>query len=285
MKLATLKDGTRDGQLVVVSRDLATAHFASHAASRLQQALDDWNFVAPQLEDLYATLNGGKARHAFAFDPLQCMAPLPRAAQWVVGSTMADPGAGGALPMHRGGADQFLGATGDVRFVDAAWGISCDAAVAVITGDLALGADADSALESVRLLALAADWSLRALLADGTATGALQGKPAASFAPLAVTADELGGAWRGGRLRGTLALQRAGRRDAGEVASAHFGQLIAQLARTRAVGAGSIVGCNLVLPGAPAADLQFGDRVHIDFSGKEGQTVFGAIDQRVAAPA
>jgi fumarylacetoacetate (FAA) hydrolase len=130
MKLATLKDGSRDGLLAVVSRDLSTAHFATGIATTLQQVLDDWNFVSPPLEDLYATLNGGKARHAFAFDPRQCMAPLPRAYQWADGSAYLNHVAlvrkarGAEMPaslledplMYQGGSDDFLGACDDARF-------------------------------------------------------------------------------------------------------------------------------------------------------------------------
>ena len=147
MKLATYKDGSRDGQLVVVSRDLATAHYATGIAQRLQQVLDDWNFHAPQLQDLYETLNGGKARHAFAFDPAQCMAPLPRAYQWADGSAYINHvelvrlARNAKVPdnyyteplMYQGGSDDFIGPRDDAPFVDEALGIDFEAEVAVVS--------------------------------------------------------------------------------------------------------------------------------------------------------
>ncbi|MGE4052836.1 MAG: fumarylacetoacetate hydrolase family protein, partial [Piscinibacter sp.] len=150
MKLATYKDGSRDGQLVVVSRDLSTAHYASGIATRLQQVLDDWNFLSPQLEDLYQTLNHGKARHAFAFEAQKCMAPLPRAFQWADGSAFINhvelvrKARGAEVPesfytdplMYQGGSDDFLGPTDDIVVPSEEFGIDFEAEVAVITGDV-----------------------------------------------------------------------------------------------------------------------------------------------------
>ena len=164
MKLATLKDGSRDGLLVVVSRDMASAHHANGIASTLQQVLDDWNFISPQLEDLYATLNGGKARHAFAFDPRQCMAPLPRAYQWADGSAylnhveLVRKARGAEVPasfyedplMYQGGSDDFIGPCDDAVFASTDWGIDFEAEVAVVTADVDTGTAPDAALESVR---------------------------------------------------------------------------------------------------------------------------------------
>ena len=141
MKLATYKDGSRDGQLVLVSRDLSTAHYATGIAQRLQQVLDDWNFLAPQLEDLYQTLNSGKARHAFPFDPKQCMAPLPRAYQWADGSAYVNhvelvrKARGAVLPesfwhdplMYQGGSDEFMGARDGIMLADPSWGCDLEA--------------------------------------------------------------------------------------------------------------------------------------------------------------
>ena len=328
MKLATLKDGSRDGQLAVVSRDLATAHFATGIATRLQQVLDDWNFISPQLEDLYATLNGGKARHAFAFDPRACMAPLPRAYQWADGSAYPSHvrrvlRARGAEPlaalldvplMYQGGSDDFLGACDDAVFADAAWGIDLEAELAVVTGDLALGSSADAALEAVRFVMLANDWSLRALVPAEVASGFgfLQSKPATAFAPVAVTPDELGPAWKSGRVHLPVATYingtRLGEVDAGAQMHFHFGQLLAHLARTRNVRAGSIVGSGTVShddeaqgvsclaerraletvrdDGQAESDwLRFGDVVRIEVVDANGQSVFGAIEQRVRATA
>jgi fumarylacetoacetate (FAA) hydrolase len=323
MKLASYKDGSRDGQLVVVSRDLASAHYATGIASRMQQLLDDWSFVSPQLEDLSHTLNQGRARHAFAFDPAQCMAPLPRAFQWADGSAFINhvelvrKARGAEVPtsfyedplMYQGGSDDFLGPCDDARFASVDWGIDFESEVAVVTGDVPIGASADTALEGVRLLLLVNDWSLRNLIPPELAKGFgfLQGKPATAFGPVAVTPDELGGAWRGGRVHLNVESAWNGRRvglcDAGDEMAFHFGQLIAHLAKTRNVRAGSIIGSGTVSNkdwsrgysciaekraietiegGAPkTAFMQFGDTIRIEMKGTDGMSVFGAIEQRV----
>ena len=277
MKLATLKDGSRDGQLIVVSRDLALAHVANGIATRLQQLLDDWNFIAPQLEDLYATLNGGKARHAFAFEPRQCMAPLPRSYQWTVAA------------QARAG-DAWLGPCDDAFFFDAAAGIDAGPGLAVITGDVPMGATPGQALEGVRLLMLVNDWTLR----ESTAPA----PPASAAGPVAVTPDELGEAWSGGALHLPLAVQINGRRLGAPVIGqgqgqgldgGGFGALLSQLARTRGLRAGSVVGAGTAGhdDGGPprSSYLQFGDRVRIEIKGRDGQSVFGAIEQMVTGPA
>ena len=325
MKLASYKDGSRDGQLVVVSRDLASAHYATGIATRMQQVLDDWSFVSPQLEDLSQTLNQGRARHAFAFDPRLCMAPLPRACQWADGSAFINhvelvrKARGAEVPasfyedplMYQGGSDDFLGPCDDARFASADWGIDFESEVAVVTGDVAMGASADAALEGVRLLMLVNDWSLRNLIPPELAKGFgfLQSKPATAFGPVAVTPDEIGGAWRGGRVHLNLESSWNGKRvglcDAGDEMTFHFGQLIAHVAKTRNVRAGSIVGSGTVSnkdwsrgysciaekraietieSGAPkTAFMQFGDTIRIEMKGADGMSVFGAIDQRVAS--
>ena len=324
MKLATYKDGSRDGQLVVVSRDLASAHYATGIATKLQQALDDWNFVSPQLQDLYTTLNSGKARHAFPFDPALCMAPLPRAYQWADGSAylnhveLVRKARNAEVPesfysdplMYQGGSDDFLGPCDDARFADEAWGIDFEAEVAVITGDVAMGTPAESALEGVRLLMLANDWSLRHLIPTELAKGFgfFQSKPATAFSPVAVTPDELGDAWQGGRVHLTLQSSWNGRKvgmcEAGPEMTFHFGQLIAHIAKTRNVRAGSIVGSGTasnkdwskgysciaekraiesIESGAPATEfMKFGDTIRIEMKGRDGLSVFGAIEQKVA---
>ncbi len=327
MKLATLKDGSRDGQLAVVSRDMSQAHFAVGIASTLQQVLDDWNFRSPPLEDLYATLNGGKARHAFAFDPRQCMAPLPRAYQWADGSAylnhveLVRKARGAEVPasfyedplMYQGGSDDFLGPHDDALFASADWGIDFESEVAVVTGDVGIGTAPDAALESVRLLMLVNDWSLRNLIPGELAKGFgfLQSKPATAFGPLAVTPDEIGPAWQGGRVHLPLAShwngREMGRVNAGPEMTFHFGQLIAHVARTRRLRAGSIVGsgtvsnkdwaqgCSCIAEkraietiesGAPqTAFMQHGDTIRIDMLGADGLSVFGAIEQRVVVTA
>jgi fumarylacetoacetate (FAA) hydrolase len=326
MKLASYKDGSRDGQLVVVSRDLRTAHHATGIATRLQQVLDDWNFLSPQLQDVYTRLNQGKARHAFDFDPAQCMAPLPRAYQWADGSAYLNHVAlvrqarGATLPpsflgdplVYQGGSDDFLGPCDDAVFASADWGIDFEAELAVITGDIPCGASPDQALEGVRLLMLVNDWSLRHLIPDELAKGFgfYQSKPSTAFSPVAVTPDELGDAWRGGRVHLTLQASWNGRQvgqcEAGPEMNFHFGQLMAHLAKTRRVRAGSIVGSGTVsnedaskgycciaelraretiAQGQPQTGfMQFGDTVRLDMKGQDGLSVFGAIEQTVSDP-
>lgn len=326
MKLATYHDGSRDGQLVVVSRDLASAHYATGVATRLQQVLDDWNFLSPPLQDLYETLNHGKARHAFAFDPRRCMAPLPRAYQWADGSAYVNhvelvrKARGAEVPatfhtdplMYQGGSDDFLGPCEDIVCADEAWGIDFEAEIAVVTGDVPMGATPEQALEGVRLLMLANDVSLRHLIPAELAKGFgfFQSKPATAFSPVAVTPDELGEAWRGGRVHLPLVTvwngRTVGRCDAGPEMTFHFGQLIAHVCKTRNVRAGSIIGSGTVSnrershgysciaekraletleTGAPTTEfMRFGDTVRIEMTGPDGQSVFGAIEQRVAPP-
>jgi fumarylacetoacetate (FAA) hydrolase len=334
MKLATYKDGSRDGQLVVVSRDLATAHYATGIAQRLQQVLDDWNFLSPQLQDLYDALNAGRVRHAFPFDPARCLAPLPRAYQWADGSAylnhveLVRAARGAQVPasfytdplIYQGGSDDFLGPCDPVRVPREEFGIDFEAEIAVVTADVKMGASPDDALEGIRLLMLANDVSLRNLIPDELAKGFgfFQSKPATAFSPVAVTPDELGEAWRGGRVHLALHSSWNGRKvglcDAGPEMSFHFGQLIAHIAKTRNVRAGSIVGSGTVSnkgvavngrmewpkgysciaekraietiqDGQPSTEfMKFGDTIRIEMKGLDGLSVFGAIEQ-VITPA
>jgi fumarylacetoacetate (FAA) hydrolase len=323
MKLATYKDGSRDGQLVVVSRDLATAHYANGIATRLQQVLDDWNFLSPQLQDLYTTLNHGKSRHAFPFDPAMCMAPLPRAYQWADGSAylnhveLVRKARGAEMPesflgdplVYQGGSDDFLGPCDDARFASADWGIDFEAEVAVITGDIEMGVSPAQALEGVRLLMLVNDWTLRNLVPAELAKGFgfFQSKPATAFSPVAVTPDELGDAWQGGRVHLTLQSTWNGRKvglvETGPEMNFHFGQLIAHVAKTRNLRAGAIVGSGTVSNKdasrgysciaekralemidqgeAKTAFMQYGDTIRIEMKGRDGHSLFGAIEQTV----
>ena len=326
MKLATYKDGSRDGQLVVVSRDLCTAHYASGIATRLQQLLDDWGFISPQLEELSQTLNHGKARHAFTFEPEKCMAPLPRAYQWADGSAFINhvelvrkarnsevPTSFYADPlMYQGGSDDFIGARDDIVCASTEFGIDFEAEVAVITGDVEMGSASDAAIDGIRLLMLANDVSLRHLIPAELAKGFgfLQSKPATAFSPVAVTPDELGDSWRGGRVHLNLESvwngKRVGLCNAGPEMTFHFGELIAHLCKTRNVRAGSVIGSGTVSNkdwsrgysciaekraietiegGAPKTEfMQYGDMVRIEMKGADGLSLFGAIEQRVVAP-
>ncbi len=335
MKLATYKDGSRDGQLVVVSRDLSTAHYATGIAERLQQVLDDWNFLSPQLQDLYETLNHGKARHAFPFDPARCMAPLPRAFQWVQGacypgqqawwqSLLAPEVTASSEPQPFAAAcagDDFLGPRESLPVFDEALEADFSAQLAVITGDIDRGASPEQAIEGVRLMVLANALHLRALQAGEAAQGLglAHSCPAAAFSPVAVTTDELGDAWKGGRVHLPVQVSLNGRKfglvDAAVDMTVRFGTLIAQVARHRAVRAGSIIGTGTVgnrgvegskgridwpkgfgslaekrqaearqdgQAGTPY--LRAGDAVRIEMKGRDGQSVCGAIDQTVGAP-
>ena len=336
MKLATYKDGSRDGQLLVVSRDLGLAHYATGIASKLQQVLDDWNFLSPQLQDLYDQLNAGRARHAFPLDPQQCMAPLPRAYQWADGSAYINhvelvrkarhtevPESFYTDPlMYQGGSDDFIGPCDDVVVPSEAMGIDFEAEIAVVTGDVKMGASPEQALDGIRLIMLANDVSLRNLIPAELAKGFgfFQSKPATAFSPVAVTLDELGDAWDHGRLnlvvQSTWNGRKVGMCDAGPEMTFHFGQLIAHAAKTRNLRAGSIIGSGTVSnqgvtdakgrtewpkgysciaekrcietiqDGKPSTEfMKFGDTIRIEVKGKDGASIFGAIDQTIAAPA
>jgi len=284
MKLATYKDGSRDGQLVVVSRDLASAHFATGIATRLQQVLDDWNFLSPQLEDLSAQLNGGKARHAFAFDPRLCLAPLPRLGLFAQSAAYVGAGAGAdGRPAWPRAGGPVRGPCADAVLPAVTGRPICEPSLAVVTGDVAPGVDSGPALESVRLLMLLADWQQ---VPDGDDAHALPIGPA--FASVAVTPDELGGGWQRGRATLAVSIRRNGRPwarlAAGPGQKLHFGQLIARLAATGPLGAGSVIACGPIpaAEGSPTPTaLTAGDTLHIEALGEHGQSVFGAIEQAV----
>lgn len=313
MKLATYRDGSRDGQLVVVSRDLSTAHYATGIATRMQQVLDDWNFLSPQLEDLSTALQHGKARHAFPFDPAMCLAPLPRPAGRL--TALACPAAvarrlhaqGQPLPeaatgaplLRAGGGEPLWGAADELALAHPAGELDVETGLAVVTGDLPAGSPPARALESVRLLMLAADWVLRALeraeaaeaAAWGGAAGAVLARLGTHCSPVAITPDELGPAWQGGRVHLPLAVERAGRAlspVALQDGPFHVGQLLAQAARTRPLAAGTVVFCGPAGPSeapddeALAAALQPGDRVRVQARGADRAVLWGAIDATVA---
>ncbi|MDT8837873.1 fumarylacetoacetate hydrolase family protein [Paraburkholderia fungorum] len=324
MKLATLKDGTRDGQLIVVSRDLHTAAIADAIAPTMQRVLDDWAFYAPQLQDLYDALNQGRARNTFPFDASECMAPLPRAFQWADGSSYVNHvelvrrARGAEMPpefwtdplMYQGGSDDFIGPKDDVLCASEEFGIDFEAEVAVITTDVPMGATPEQALKCVRLVTLVNDVSLRNLIPAELAKGFgfFQSKPATSFAPVAVTPDELGESWREGRLHRPMIVhwnnRKVGQPDAGTDMVFHFGQLISHAAKTRNLRAGAIVGSGTVSNkdakrgycciaekrcletiehGAPQTEfMKFGDTVKIEMFDEAGKSIFGAIEQGIA---
>jgi fumarylacetoacetate (FAA) hydrolase len=269
MKLAALKNGTRDGALAVVSRDLRWCQTVPGIAAHLQTALDDWAQLAPQLEAVYQALNLGTATDAQAFDAQACHSPLPRAYQWADGSAYVNhvelvrKARGASLPpefwtdplMYQGGSDAFIGPC-DPILVSAtngeSWGVDLEGEVAVITGDVPQGASTDRCASAIRLLMLVNDVSLRNLIPAELAKGFgfFQSKPASSFSPVAVTPDELGEAWRDCRVHRPLQVhingQPFGHPDAGVDMVFNFAQLMAHAAKTRALCAGSIIGSGTV---------------------------------------
>jgi fumarylacetoacetate (FAA) hydrolase len=306
-----------------VSRDLALAHYASDIAGRMQRVLDDWQFVAPQLNDLYQTLNEGRARHAFAFDPRQCAAPLPRAYQWADGSAYVNhvelvrKARGAEMPpsfwtdplMYQGASDDLIGAREDIVCASEEFGIDFEAEVAVITDDVPMGAGPEETAGHIKLMMLVNDVSLRNLIPAELAKGFgfFQSKPASAFSPVAVTPDELGTAWRDGKVHRPLVVHwngaKVGEPDAGVDMTFNFPQLIAHITRTRQVRAGSIIGSGTVsnidrsrgycciaekrtletiADGKPVTPfMKFGDTVRIEMFDGDGRSIFGAIDQRV----
>ena len=323
MNLATINDGSRDGQLAVVSRDLKTAHLADGIAPTLQAALDDWAFIAPQLNQLSQLLNSGRGRRSFEFDPANCMAPLPRAYQWADGSAYVNhvelvrKARNAEMPesfwedplMYQGGSDDFIGPMDDIVLAHEAWGIDFEAEVAVVTGDVPMGATPDEAHQQIRLLMLVNDVSLRNLIAPELAKGFgfLQSKPASSFSPVAVTPDELGDAWKGGKvhlpLRSTWNGKLVGQPHAGVDMVFNFPQLVAHLCKSRNARAGSIIGSGtvsnkdasrgysciaekrcleMIADGVASTPFMlFGDTIKIEMLDAAGKSIFGAIDQSV----
>jgi len=266
MKLATLKDGGRDGTLVVVSRDLAVCAPVPHVAKTLQAALDDWPAAEAELREVYRLVNYRQIGRAVAFDPAAAAAPLPRAFQWADGSAylhhaeLVRKARKAEMPrslysdplMYQGGSDSFIGPGDDILAADEAWGIDFEGEVAVITDDVPMGIAAAAAGAHIKLVMLVNDVSLRNLI-PGELTkgfGFFHGKPATAFSPVAVTPDELGEAWDGRTVHLPLVCQlngkEFGRPNAGIDMNFHFPALIAHAARTRELEAGSIVGSGTV---------------------------------------
>jgi fumarylacetoacetate (FAA) hydrolase len=266
MKLATLKNGSRDGQLLVVSRDLSRAVPVPQVAATLQVALDDWDRLAPRLEQVAADLESGRAVGGFPFDPARMMSPLPRAYHWVDGSAYVNhvelvrKARGAEMPpsfwtdplVYQGGSDDFLGPMDDAPVPSEDFGIDLEAEVAVVTDDVPMGVTAPAARGHIKLLMLVNDWSLRNLIPAELAKGFgfYQSKPATAFSPCAVTPDELGADWRAAKVHRPLVSHvngvLLGRPEAGEDMTFDFGQLIAHAARTRRLRTGAIVGSGTV---------------------------------------
>jgi fumarylacetoacetate (FAA) hydrolase len=332
MKLASLKHG-RDGRLVVVSRDLTRATDAFIIVPTLQAALDEWDRYGPRLALLAESLEHG-AVPSFRFHEHHCASPLPRAYQWADGSAYVNHvelvrrARGAEMPqsfwtdplMYQGGSDSFLGPRDPIPAADEAWGIDFEAEVAVITADVPMGASREEAAAAIRLVVLVNDVSLRNLIPGELAKGFgfFQAKPSSALSPVAVTPDELGDAWDGGRLRlpllSVLNGQPFGRPNAGADMTFDFPTLIAHAAKTRPLGAGTIIGSGTVSnkdadggPGRPIPQgglgysciaeqrtvetivggepktpfMRFGDCIRIEMKDKAGHSIFGAIEQEV----
>jgi len=322
MKLATVKDGTPDGALHVVSRDLTRSIAATGIATTLQEAIEQWDSVAPTLHELYDALNADAVAAATPLDTACLAAPLPRAWQWLDASAFhshgdllekvfgldAPPEKRTVPLMYQGAGDELLGAEDDVRLPSEADGMDFEAEVAVILGSVPMGTPAAQGAARIRLLTLANDTSLRTLAAKDLRTGFgfLQSKAATTFGPVAVTPDELGEAWRDGRVHLPMHIHwndtAFGHPHCGAMGFS-FGELVAHAARTRNLAAGTIIGTGtisnetfrevgsaciaerraieLIDEGQPRTPyLRFGDRVRIEMFGDDGQSIFGAIAQR-----
>ncbi len=322
MKLATLKDGTRDGRLIVVKRDNSAYALATNVALTLQAALDDWDTKEPQLRALAAQLEAGTVQSR-PLDVRALHAPLPRAYEWIDGSAYLNHvilvrKARNAEPpptlktdplVYQGGSGDFLAPTADIPLADEAWGLDFESEVCVILGDTPQGTKAADADKHVKLLMLANDVSLRNLIPDELAKGFgfFQSKPATAFSPFAVTPDELGPAWREGRihlrLQSVLNGVQVGDTDAGPEMHFSFFDLIQHLCKTRSYTAGTILGSGTVSnadrargisclaerrmietieEGKPKTPfMKPGDTIDIEMLDAEGQSVFGRIAQTV----
>ena len=325
MKLGTLRNDTRDGALCVVSKDLKHAVVAFDIAPTLQAALDDWDFLSPQLQSLYEELNRNPSgSRVFEVDFTKFASPLPRAYQWADGSAYVNhvelvrKARGAERPpefwkdplMYQGGSDAFLGPTDDIVMDSEDWGIDLEGEVAVITDDVPMGIPEKKAGDRIRLVMLVNDVSLRNLIPQELAKGFgfFQSKPSSAFSPVAVTPDELGEAWDGGKVSLPLVVhlngEPFGRPNAGIDMTFEFPKLIAHAAKTRPLGAGAIIGSGTVSNKdrssgstclaekrmleiiesgeAKTPFLKFGDRVRIEMLDASGHSIFGAIDQQVA---
>ncbi|SDK76661.1 fumarylacetoacetate hydrolase family protein [Microbulbifer yueqingensis] len=332
MKLASLKSG-RDGKLVVVSEDLSRMAPAGDIAPTLQSALDNWDQVSGKLEKLHAQLENGEIEGE-AFDQAQCHSPLPRAYHWADGSAYVNhvelvrKARGAEMPesfwtdplMYQGGSDTFLAPREPVKMPQSeGFGIDFEAEIAVITDDVPMGVSPEDALKHIKLVMLVNDVSLRGLIPNelGKGFGFYQSKPSSAFSPVCVTPDQLGDNWKEGKVHLPLVSElngdKFGEPNAGVDMTFHFGQLIAHAAKTRPLGAGTIIGSGTVSnkldggPGKPVKDggvgysciaeirmietiqdgkpttsfMDFGDRIAIEMFDGNGKSIFGRIEQTV----
>lgn len=332
MKLSSKINGTRDGALIVVNKSLSEFTDASHIAPTLQNALDNWSAVSIDLHALSDQLNGGEIT-GNPFDATSVHSPLPRAYQWADGSAYVNhvelvrkarnaemPKSFWTVPlMYQGGSDTFLNPRQPIVIPDESYGIDMEGEVAVIVDDVAMGSTPTEAAAAIRLIMLVNDVSLRELIPAelGKGFGFFQSKPSTAFSPTAITPDELGDAWDGGRVHLPLLVdynnKPFGRANAGVDMTFNFGELIAHATKTRSLCAGTIIGSGTVSnkkdgdPGKPIEDggdgysciaeirmietinngkpntpfMSFGDRVQIQMMDNSGNDIFGAIDQVV----
>ncbi len=323
MKLATLKNNTRDGQLVVVNRDLTKAVTVTDIAPTLQAALDNWAELAPKLEQVYQALNANEITDTIAFTQEQCESPLPRAYQWADGSAYVNhvelvrKARNAEMPesfwtdplMYQGGSDAFIGPRDNILVASEDYGIDFESEVAVITDDVPMATTPEQAAKHIKLLMLVNDVSLRNLIPGELAKGFgfFASKPSSAFSPVAVTPDELGDAWDGQKLHLPLTThlngELFGQPNCGIDMTFDFPTIVAHAAKTRPLGAGCIVGSGtisnydrsagssclaekrmleIIAEGKPSTPfMQFGDTVRIEMFDKNGESIFGAIDQQV----
>ncbi|MDC5806537.1 fumarylacetoacetate hydrolase family protein [Vibrio europaeus] len=333
MKLATLKNDSRDGLLVVVNKALTKCVAVPEVAQTMQEALDNWNHVESQLNEVYVALNNGELTSEMPFDPALSESPLPRAYQWADGSAYVNhvelvrKARGAEMPpsfwtdplMYQGGSDAFIGPYDDIPVVSEEWGIDFEGEVAVVTGDVAMGVTTEEAAKSIRLIMLVNDVSLRGLIPNELAKGFgfFQSKPSSVFSPVAVTPDELGEDWDGGKVNLPLLSfynnEPFGCPNAGVDMTFEFPELIAHAAKSRPLSAGAIIGSGTVSnkqgtdngtaiveggvgysciaevrmietirDGSPSTSfMKFGDRIKMEMKDADGHSIFGAIDQQV----
>jgi len=323
MKLASLKSGGRDGTLVVVRRDLSRAMAVPDIAPTLQVALECWDDIRGALETVYRELNESELPDSIRFEQTLAASPLPRAYHWVDGSAYVNhvelvrKARGAEMPpsfwedplVYQGGSDDFLGPRDSIPVSSEEFGIDMESEVAVITGDVPMGTGAEQARKYIKLIMLVNDVSLRNLIPSELAKGFgfYQSKPSSAFSPVAVTPDELGSAWDGGKVNLPLITmlngELLGRPNAGVDMTFDFPRLIQHVTLTRRLGAGTIIGSGtvsnydrslgssclaekrmleIIEQGKPITPfLSFGDRVRIEMFDAEGNSIFGAIDQQV----
>ncbi|MCP4789534.1 MAG: fumarylacetoacetate hydrolase family protein [Gammaproteobacteria bacterium] len=334
MKLASLKNNTRDGELVVVSKDLSCCAAAPQIAPTMQFALDNWNHVQDRLTAEYEKLNNNASKEAKAFNQEDCCSPLPRAFQWADGSAYVNhvelvrKARGAELPntfwedplIYQGGADSFLSPHDDIETETEAYGVDFEAEIAVVVSDVPMGSCTGNIEDKIKLLMLVNDVSLRNLIPTELAKGFgfFQSKPSSAFSPVAVTPDELGASWGGGKvslpLRSVLNNELFGIPNAGVDMTFNFFELVAHAAKTRPLTAGTIIGSGTVSNksedggcgeeiskggkgysciaelrmietityGQPKTEfMKFGDTIQIEMLNDQGLSIFGAINQKL----